>query len=720
MSGLDGPLTIDTNAGVSNASSTMDLGGADLSWASAGSWAMGNSPSVASVGTEFSNAAIGTAHINGTASTGGDSANTHVTANGANVQTIEGAALGNTHPDPDLKGARSYGTLNLGTSTGPSSGDFTGAASSDGETLNFNGSVEATSGGNGWINYESDANRALSATQDTTMTGSGNLSAYTYSPGGSGQSRVDLIQSAHTIDLNSTSDAHNATGSGANDGVEDGAAVWTANAKFELVSHPTLGTVGQVTAGGAWCSDYFHVVPPGSLAPGTAFVATLIPEARLQHANVSSAGSYILVSKYRTEAVGVDVELLPDVDAQFPSSAAVQFDVVRAPHIESATAANLTAYRPMHGADYAPFTRIAVPNAVEDSATLGPGIRFNPAGNADDTRGEDDLIEVTIKREAGQGDLMLQRSSSDLKVYSDRWGITEISFDANNQTAPLGLGPGNDAITVYVEWAGTGTATEADLRVKAPCGPTLDTLKFHKFQGIAVAFAGLTQYTPGVDVNADGDLLDVGDDPKSGTWAAAYKLYQQGYDAYWFDHGQGALARNEADAAVLRGVNQTAIFGYSLGGWETYMLAEYIDTNNIPLTVTWTGYVDAIRLSPIPPFAFAEDRKPIDSLAHTSQYQTVAALKGEPTTQNLGTVKYVYDGVASTNERGIATFPCTYKNHRITVSEPGFEEVYVNYNWKSQRFEAGVLPNETIAYETNGILRISMVPNDEGRRLSGE
>ena len=74
----------------------------------------------------------------------------------------------------------------------------------------------------------------------------------------------------------------------------------------------------------------------------------------------------------------------------------------------------------------------------------------------------------------------------------------------------------------------------------------------------------------------------------------------------------------------------------------------------------------------------------------------------------------IYDGFALTESRGMATFSRTYKNHHFIIKEPQFVEVYVHYNWKSQRFEARILPNETVGYETDEALRIPMTRTPTG------
>ena len=418
------------------------------------------------------------------------------------------------------------------------------------------------------------------------------------------------------------------------DGVEDGEPGWTAHVEFELVEDPVLGgIVGRIDASGAWDECDFLVSTLNLGLPGIPWfiTATLRPEAKLQHAAVTYTNvPYLLISQYSAEAHG-DEE---------PASSTIRYDVSYAPEVPFIPAeADMTAYRPMHGAAYEPFNKTAVNdtpdangNEDEESPTLGPGIRINPQGNVDDPLGEDDLIEVTIKKDAGTDDLILERSSSNLKVYNDPLGTSEIPFYGSH-TAPLGLvAPGIK--TVFVEWAGSGHGT-ADLTVQA-ChdGAALDTLKFHTFHSIVVGLGGL--FEEGI-YNDDGSI-------DAGTGKAAFDLYKEGYDTFWYTHGNYESARDEIITGLTdRGVQNVVMWGYSLGGNRLRDVAQSIVSAGYGSSIKYTAYVDAIDFVLLAPWA--ERQKPPGSPKHDSFYQRIdPEIRGNSTVEDLeGLQQTTYD-----------------------------------------------------------------------------
>ena len=221
----------------------------------------------------------------------------------------------------------------------------------------------------------------------------------------------------------------------------------------------------------------------------------------------------------------------------------------------------LTAYRPQFGAGYFPFTKTAVADADEESATLGPGIRMNPPGEVDPA-GEDDLIEVLVESTRPEIPVVLRRSSSALRVWTTRNKTpgTELVF-VDNRTASLALTGGST--TVWIEWADAahGIATLALEPLAAPVA--LDMLRFHTFRGIVMALGG------------EGQVPTVPVDPNQGTFVVAISLYGRGYDVMQYDEdnvaadGSGAVLTEVVNAVQHRGVEQVAIFGYSHGGGST-------------------------------------------------------------------------------------------------------------------------------------------------------
>jgi hypothetical protein len=280
-------------------------------------------------------------------------------------------------------------------------------------------------------------------------------------------------------------------------------------------------------------------------------------------------------------------------------------------------AANLTAYRPQHGAGYAPFARTAVAESDEDSETLGPGIRINFPGDLDPA-GEDDLIEVQLDVDPPGAQLALRRSADALRAWTtrDKQPGTELVF-VGDKTAALPLGPAQDEFTFWVEWAAP-QAGVADLDVEAlPVNVPKDTLVFHTFQSIVVALGGENQ------VPSDPPAPDLG------TFVVAVDLYEQGYDVHMFDEdnvepdGSGIVFDEVANAVQNRGVDEVAIFGYSHGGGATHGLADLLDVSRPTIGVfeiEFTSYVDAVRNSSDIDVR-QELRRPPSSDFHLNQYQ---------------------------------------------------------------------------------------------------
>ncbi len=276
----------------------------------------------------------------------------------------------------------------------------------------------------------------------------------------------------------------------------------------------------------------------------------------------------------------------------------------------------LTAYRPQHGAGYAPFARTAVPEALEDDLSFGPGIRVNGAGESDPA-GEDDLIELEVGRVLHNAEFVLERSGPELSVWRTRTKQpgTELVF-TGNRSAPLAFGHA-PRLTLWVEWpsAAPGLAT-LELRALAP-DARFDRLVFHAFQGMVVALGGEGQ-TPQVPV-----------DPNHGTFVIAIELYERGYDVLMRDEddvtadGSGPVYSEVANAIQHRAVSALGVFGYSHGGGSTYDLCERLNTFRATLgtfAIGFTSYVDGVQNdSDID--VDMELRKPPSSGYHANQFQ---------------------------------------------------------------------------------------------------
>jgi hypothetical protein len=280
--------------------------------------------------------------------------------------------------------------------------------------------------------------------------------------------------------------------------------------------------------------------------------------------------------------------------------------------------ADLTAYRPQHGAGYTQFARTAVDDADEDSATLGPGIRINAPGDTDPA-GEDDLIEVLLTIDPPGAMLALRRSNAALEVWTtrDKQPGTDIAF-TDNKTAALPFGPTESELTLWVEWASPTHGT-ADLHIEPPAAEVpKDTLTFHTFHGIVAALGGEDQ------------VPSAPPDPNSGTFVIATDLYQQqGYDVHMYDEdnvsadGSGVVYDEIVNAVQNRGVDEVAIFGYSHGGGSTYSLSDRLDVNRVAIGVfdiNFTSYVDAVGNSSDIDMS-QELRRPPSTAYHLNHYQ---------------------------------------------------------------------------------------------------
>lgn len=253
--------------------------------------------------------------------------------------------------------------------------------------------------------------------------------------------------------------------------------------------------------------------------------------------------------------------------------------------------ADLAAFRPQHGAGYAPFARTAVPEALEEDAASGPGIRMHGAGETDPA-GEDDLIEVVARAWLREEPFALQRSSSALRVWTTRQKLpgTEVLFSGNRSSdfelrAPLTLwvertsGPHGLAQLALV-------ASESDVAV--------DRLSFHSFRSIVLALGG------------EGQTPVLPPDPNHGTFLVAKTLYEQGFDVHMYDedgviaNGTGPVYDEAVNAVQHRGVSEIACYGYSHGGGSTHDLVDRLDADRAAIgtfSVPFTSYVDGVENS---------------------------------------------------------------------------------------------------------------------------
>jgi Ca2+-binding RTX toxin-like protein len=274
---------------------------------------------------------------------------------------------------------------------------------------------------------------------------------------------------------------------------------------------------------------------------------------------------------------------------------------------------NLTAYRPMFGpGSYLPFPKTAVVEVDEASQTLGPGIRIN--GDDDNNNGvqdfsdnanvpgENDLIEMLVERTAGQNNLVLTRSSTDIAIWMSSTKSTPISFPNNGlQSAPLQF-TGNQ-LTVFGEWT-SATYGEADVQlIDMNTSTVIDAIKFHTFTSVIVVFGGNNQ-SP-VDENGDGQISDPRNPENAadheGMYAIAQQLYESGWDVHPYNEEESTAAADLPYKEVANAVSRrsaiglaldVAILGYSHGGGATRNFSERLHDNNI--NVDFAAMIDAV------------------------------------------------------------------------------------------------------------------------------
>jgi hypothetical protein len=229
--------------------------------------------------------------------------------------------------------------------------------------------------------------------------------------------------------------------------------------------------------------------------------------------------------------------------------------------------------------------------------------------------GENDLIEVELAlRPTSMMNCRLQRGSPALKVWTTRDKQSEIVFSGANgsETGDLAFDVYSTVLTVWVEWVGVEHGT-ADLLLKeSRSSLVLDTLVFHSFRSIIVAFGGNGQ-EPSDPPNAN-----------HGTFQIPVDLYRHGYDAWMYNEedvdASGLPPYSEVRRAIQeRGVTQVAILGYSQGGGATYALSDQLANN--PPTGNWqlafTAYIDAVIHNGWNP----ETRRPRGSAYHVNYWQ---------------------------------------------------------------------------------------------------
>lgn len=333
-----------------------------------------------------------------------------------------------------------------------------------------------------------------------------------------------------------------------------------------------------------------------------------------------------------------------------PSSAPAQVMQV------TADRGNLTAYRPQGVYDpddtstpspkYDPFPRRPVREQDEGHPDFGPGIRIN--NDDDDNNGvadrfqtgaaiprENDLIELRIERLPGAGDMVLTKHSQ-LSLFFDHAKANIVPLNEfENGTLPLPFV--NNTVTIWVEWTSTAHGF-ADVYLYEVGNPSvIDTVRFHSFESLIIAFGGFTQKP--ADTDGDGSIGDPAGSVagnREGIFDVAQYMYDTGWDVLAFDekdfYDDNPNASNipyieVVNARQQRFVERHGIIGYSRGGGATHNLIEMLWNENF-INTDIGVMLDAVRHDGIS----AETDWP-DGVYHLlSFYQTNSLLQGGPIT----------------------------------------------------------------------------------------
>mgnify|MGYP000431895729 CR=1 FL=1 len=173
--------------------------------------------------------------------------------------------------------------------------------------------------------------------------------------------------------------------------------------------------------------------------------------------------------------------------------------------------------------------------------------------------------------------MVLQRTGA-LALYYDHDRQTPIPLDVNLiYTEPLPFV--NNTVTVFVEWQSVQHGTSILNLLEASTLASQDSLRFHSFRSLIVAFGGFTQDP--ADTDDDGSIGDPineeGVQNREGIFDIAQSFYDTGWDVLAFDEAdytllvesvaekeiKNAIDNRFVDPMFMGGVS---IMGYSQGG----------------------------------------------------------------------------------------------------------------------------------------------------------
>lgn len=262
---------------------------------------------------------------------------------------------------------------------------------------------------------------------------------------------------------------------------------------------------------------------------------------------------------------------------------------------------------PVDAPRYNPFPKRPVREADEMSNTLGPGIRINldddnlngtPDAHEDgfEIPRENDLIEVKVQTILGN-DMVLVPDFR-LKLYYNHDKETPIPM-IDGHTEDLEFEGGEQ--TVWVEWV-AGQHGYANLSlVNGLTGETYDTVRFHSFRSMIIAFGGSGQNPD--DTDGDGSIGDVTGpgNNREGIFDIAQAMYNTGWDVLAFDEedldAEGDVPFTEAvNAERQRFVEAHGFIGYSQGGGAVHDLIERLYSDEDIITRIGV-YLDAVRFN---------------------------------------------------------------------------------------------------------------------------
>lgn len=131
----------------------------------------------------------------------------------------------------------------------------------------------------------------------------------------------------------------------------------------------------------------------------------------------------------------------------------------------------------------------------------------------------------------------------------------------------------NNEVTVWVEWSSPTHGFATLTLIDAVTSQAFDTVRFHSFRSVIVAFGGNTDNP--ADENNDGSIGD----PGEGLFDIAQFMYNTGWDVLAFNEEDVDAVEDVPFTEIVNGLEQRfaeyySIIGYSQGGGAAHDLIE--------------------------------------------------------------------------------------------------------------------------------------------------